>query len=354
MIILRKYNTASVIYFPVIKRSAVDQALSTDWTPAAGDTKLVKDGAAAASATTTPFFIAMGNGGVWGLTLGASDLSCAKLIVNISDAATKAIEDQCILIETFGHASGQFQMDLNDSVRLGLTALPNAAAEAAGGLYTRGSGAGQINQPANGQIDANTVKVGGTTQTARDLGASVLLSSGTGTGQLDFTNGVVKANLAQILGTALTETAGYLAAGFKKFFNVATPTGTVNSLPDAVAGAASGLAIVGSNMGTVSSVTGNVGGNVTGSVGSLATQAKADVNGEVVDALNVDTYSELSAVPSATPTIRQMIHLLFMGFKNKVTTTGTQLKVHKDDSTTVLSTQSVSDDGTTFTKDKMA
>lgn len=89
-----------------------------------------------------------------------------------------------------------------DAVRLGLTALPNAAAEASGGLYTRGSGAGQINQPANGQIDANTVKVSGTTQTARDLGASVLLSSGTGTGQLDITSGVVKSNMTQIDGLA--------------------------------------------------------------------------------------------------------------------------------------------------------
>lgn len=49
---------------------------------------------------------------------------------------------------------------------------------------------------------ADTVRVGGTTQTARDLGASVLLSSGTGTGQLDFTSGVVKANAVQLLGTA--------------------------------------------------------------------------------------------------------------------------------------------------------
>lgn len=78
-----------------------------------------------------------------------------------------------------------------DSVRLGLTALPNAAAEAAGGLYTRGTGAGQINQPANGQIDANTVKISGTAQTARDLGASVLLSSGTGTGQISLSSGAV-------------------------------------------------------------------------------------------------------------------------------------------------------------------
>src|SRR6185369_16125534 len=98
--------------------------------------------------------------------------------------------------------------------------------EASGGLYTRGTGAGQINQPANGSIDTNPVSFGGTTVTGRDIGASVLLSTGTGTGQLDFTSGVVKANLAQILGTALTESAGQIAAAFKQFFNISSPTST--------------------------------------------------------------------------------------------------------------------------------
>lgn len=59
---------------------------------------------------------------------------------------------------------------------------------------------------AAGLVDANTVKVGptgaGTAQTARDIGANVLLSSGTGTGQLDVTSGVAKANVTQLLGTA--------------------------------------------------------------------------------------------------------------------------------------------------------
>lgn len=79
---------------------------------------------------------------------------------------------------------------------------------------------------ASGRVDV--IKVAGTTQTARDIGASVLLSSGTGTGQLDFTSGVVKSNLAQILGTALTETVGQIAAGFKQFFNISSPTSTMN------------------------------------------------------------------------------------------------------------------------------
>lgn len=46
-------------------------------------------------------------------------------------------------------------------------------------------------------------------------------------------NGNIKASLMEILATALTETSGLISAAFKNFFNVATPTGTVNSLPAA-------------------------------------------------------------------------------------------------------------------------
>lgn len=58
----------------------------------------------------------------------------------------------------------------------------------------------------SGRVDV--AKVAGTTQTARDLGASVLLSSGTGAGQLDFTSGVVKGNVTQFGGSAGTFAAG--------------------------------------------------------------------------------------------------------------------------------------------------
>lgn len=72
-------------------------------------------------------------------------------------------------------------------------------------LYRRDTTTGKtLVVDANGLADANMVKMGptgsGTAQTARDIGASVLLSSGTGTGQLDFTSGVVKANATQWLG----------------------------------------------------------------------------------------------------------------------------------------------------------
>lgn len=59
--------------------------------------------------------------------------------------------------------------NLEDAVRLGLTALPNAAAAASGGLYTRGTGAGQINQNANGQVDVRLVAAAADTLTASAL-----------------------------------------------------------------------------------------------------------------------------------------------------------------------------------------
>ena len=244
-----------------------------------------------------------------------------------------------------------------DAVRLGLTALPNAAAEAAGGIYTRGSGAGQLNQTANGRLDANTISISGTTQTGRDLGASVLLSAGVGTGQLDFSNGVVKANLVQILGTALTETAGQLAAAFKKWFDVAAPVGTVNSIPNATAGAVGGLFIAGTNAATTvtGALTTTFTGNLTGTVGNLAAGAQTDVKTQVVAALVTDTYTEPpQGAPGVNVSLKDKIGYLYKFMRNKVTQSSSTLSIFNDDAATVDHKSTVADDGTTYTRNEIA
>lgn len=203
-------------------------------------------------------------------------------------------------------------VDNQDAIRFGMTALPNAAAEAAGGLYTRGTGAGQINQANNGQIDVNAVRMSGTVLTARDIGASVLLSTGTGTGQLDFTLGVVKANATQLAGQTVTAgagvtfpssiasptnitagtitnvtnltnapTAGDLTATMKASVTTAataaTPTAAAVTAPVSVTGDFSATMKTSITTAataatpTAAAVTGNVGGNVVGSVGNVGT-----------------------------------------------------------------------------------
>lgn len=166
MFFLAKYNTQTTFTFPIVKRGVVDLAATADWTPATGDTKISKDGGNVANATNNPAAVG-GTGSVsWSLTLTAAELSAAVIDIQIVDSATKAVEDQYLKIYTYGNASAKIPVDLSDTVRLGLTALPNAAAEAVGGLYTRGTGAGQVNQPANGMIDANVVRNAGTAITA--------------------------------------------------------------------------------------------------------------------------------------------------------------------------------------------
>ncbi len=127
-----------------------------------------------------------------------------------------------------------------------------------------------------GTPDVNAKLIGGTAQTGRDNGTGNLPAivndyatgkvplqptvptrtldvAATGEAGLDFdnihdatgahtlTNITVGANLTQILGAAISGTAALIVAAFTKFFNIASPTGTVNSLPDAVPGAAGGL-----------------------------------------------------------------------------------------------------------------
>lgn len=155
---LYKYGVAVHLYKPIIKRAVVDFAIGADWSPAAGDVKISKDGGAAANVTNLPTAITMGNTAMWDYSLTATEMQAAKVRISIADAATKAVEDQFFELDTYGNAAAQHAVDLTDIVRMGLTALPNAAAEAAGGLYTRGAGAGQINQQTNGQVDTNVAR----------------------------------------------------------------------------------------------------------------------------------------------------------------------------------------------------
>ena len=104
----------------------------------------------------------------------------------------------------------------------------------------------------------------------------------------DDTNKRIRAGVSGFIDTTLTETsAGYIAAAVKKFFDKATPTGTINSLPDAVAGAAGGLFIAGTNAATsvttalTANIIGDVTGSLSGSVGALATAALQDVTQEI-------------------------------------------------------------------------
>jgi hypothetical protein len=161
-------------------------------------------------------------------------------------------------------------------------------------------------------------------------------------------------------------------------------TGNLSGSVGSVTGA------VGSVTGAVGSVTGNVGGNVAGSVASVTgaintaagtittldaldtaqdtqhgtTQtaisglnniSAADVNTQVLDVLNTDTFAEPGqGTPGATITLAAKIGYLYKAWRNRTTQTATEYALYADDATTKDHEAIVSDDGTTFERGEVS
>lgn len=94
-------------------------------------------------------------------------------------------------------------------------------------------------------------------------------------------------------------------------------------------------------------------GVTIGTVNALGSTAQGQVNDQVLDVLATDTVSELSAIPAATPTMRQILMLLYMAIRNKRTASTSEEKIYNS-SGTAIATATVSDSGVTFTKENFS
>lgn len=102
---LTRYNTQTTFYFPLIDAGATDFE-NTPVTFAAGDTQIIKDGAAAANTTNNPAHEGLG---IYSLVLTATELSAAIDVITIIDqTATKEWEDQALIVETYGDGAARY------------------------------------------------------------------------------------------------------------------------------------------------------------------------------------------------------------------------------------------------------
>ena len=309
----------------------------------------------------------------------------------------------------------------------------------------------------NGRVDV--IKLAGTTQTARDIGASVLLSNGTGTGQLKLASGYVAMTWADIasptttvnlsgttiktatdVATQATTIAGYLDTEIAAILadtnelqtdwadggrldlildarasqtSVDTVDGIVDSIlvdtnelqtdwanngrldlildarasqssVDTVDGivdsilvdtaeigvAGAGLTALASaaNLATAQTSINDIPTNselatalaaaddaVLAAIAALNDLSAAEVNAEVLDVLNVDTFAYPGqGNPPATTTLRNQLGYLYKNWRNRKTQTATEFALYADDGTTKDQEAVVSDDGTTTTFGEMA
>ncbi|KKN75799.1 hypothetical protein LCGC14_0376750 [marine sediment metagenome] len=360
--VLRKYGVQTDIDFDVYKVDGVD--LRTDWAPAQADCRIMKDGGAFQMCDNT----AVTESGTYSIILTATEMQFASGVLKIVDAATKVFLDKVIIIETYGHASAQHAMDFDD---------------ADGSTLTEVGGDGAQLTEAGGDGD-HLSEAGGTGDQFSGLPRS-------------------EADLTYIHGTALTETAGQLAAAFKKFFDVAAPTATALSLPDALPDAAGGLPVSDAggldldtklantneitaarmgaltdwiNGGRLDLILDIIAADTTTDIPALIATAQNDLDtitggsGVLIDtdavdadALKADAVDEIWAkamsdlaqgAPSATASVLVAINWLYEAFRNKSKTTATRITIYKDNTTTELARSTISDDATTFTKGEMA
>lgn len=118
-------------------------------------------------------------------------------------------------------------------------------------------------------------------------------------------------------------------------FDVVLTAGTIDS-----------VSVVGAVVGSFTIRKTYAGGVVAG----LNDLSAAEVNAEVVDALNVDTYAEPGqGAPAATASLAAKINYLFKAWRNKKTQTASQFALYADDAATVDQKATVTDDETTTT-----
>lgn len=230
---------------------------------------------------------------------------------------------------------------------------------------------------------SNVHTVGGTIQTARDIGGAVPAATPGAPGGL-FIAGT---NAATTVTTALTTTfTGNLTGSVANVTGLTAatvhsdlddiqarlPAALVGGRIDANVGAISSDATAADNAEAFFDGTGYAGTNnviptvtttgtatavttVNGLAANVITAAAtaADFGTEIAAAIAAITITELAAIPAASPTLAQALALLYMALRNKVDVTATAKEIHTD-AGAVLATKTLSDDATTYSETKMA
>lgn len=289
-------------------------------------------------------------------------------------------------------------LDLQDAVRAGLTALPNAAAAAAGGLFTRGTGAGQINQAANGQIDTNIVGWLGTAP-ATPTTAGVPITDVRGTlrtgtaqagaagsitldaGAIATDNYYVPCQVSIIGGTGVNQgpRLGYAYVGSTKVLSV-TPNWVVNPSTDSIfqledaavsveaweraipTALSSGSVVASANVATWLGSAPNalVSGRVDSSVGAMAsaviTAAAHAANAITSTAIDATTTAAITAAVKAmvietagSYTLGQALSIILSLAAGVTSNSGNTLKTPDGTATRIAATVDASNDRTAMT-----
>ena len=215
--ILLAYNVGATVYFPLVATATAAFSTAASGSLSGTNIYIIKDGGALATSTNTGTAI---GSGIYSLVLTTSELSAKQVMVLIGRGTLGTIvENQAILIQTFGSASAFYPFDLG-------TALSAQTV-------------GTVSFVATGTISTVTSPIG-------TVSTVIFLASGTITTLL--TPGTPAVNVVQFLGTAATGTQGVIVVDVSRWSGTAVSgsaglpkVSTVNFLADGTVSTALGI-----------------------------------------------------------------------------------------------------------------
>lgn len=323
-----KYGVARHIYINVPKAGSANHAVGADWTPAAGDVKVSKDGGAAANVTNLPVAVAMGNSALWDFHLTATEMQAAQLTITISDSATKVVDDTGFIIETYGHASAQHEFDIDQATpTVDVTKISGDSAPADNLELLLEDGPGYVHKGTAQSATAGTITLAATASTENDFFNDdlIFILSGLGAGQsriiTDYVGGATQqATVGRSWTITPDNTSGYMIL----------PSGS--ALSEVNITQISGDAAAADNLEAALDGTGyNVGG------GAIVVDS---VTGNLVDLTTAmsDSIPADGTIPSLKQAIYMMVQLLL-----ESSVTGTTATIRKADGSTTLFTCTIND-----------
>ena len=229
------------------------------------------------------------------------------------------------------------------------TALPDAAADAGGGLPISDTGGLDLDA-----LDTNINDI--------ETDTNELQVDWTNAGRLDAILDIIAADVVNLDGSAMigTNNAALAATALTDVTWTDARAGYLDELAaaniptdlDAVLADTNELQIddIPGTLTTILADTNELQtDDVPALIAALNDLTAAAVNAEVVDVLNTDTFAEPTGVPAATVTLAAKIGFLYMALRNQVTVTATK-KTFYDDGGAAEWEKDLSDDATTYTE----
>jgi hypothetical protein len=111
-----EYGVAFTFGAPIKTVGSNDFATSGNWTPASGDVKISKDFGAVANMATLPTAISGVGSALWKWELSATEMQASKIVIQVVDSASKAVDDQAFIVTTYGNSSAQHLVNRNGQI----------------------------------------------------------------------------------------------------------------------------------------------------------------------------------------------------------------------------------------------